>query len=61
MHEEVLADRVQIALGSLDDPSLVQPDDHVWVNSKIPWFDVRDVLPRFPESSEAVPSKAGES
>ena len=58
MHEEVLADRVQIALGSLDNPERVQPDDHVWTKSKIAWFDISDELPRFPESSSAVQSKA---
>ncbi len=58
MHEEVLADRVQIALGSLDDPSRVRPDDHVWTLSRIELFDVNDDLPRFSESSSAVPSKA---
>ena len=57
MHEEVLAERVQIALGSLDDPNRVRPDDHVWTSSRIEWFEVNDSLPRFPESSTAVPSK----
>ena len=58
MHEEILADRVQIALGSLDDPNRVRPDDHVWTSSRIEWFDLNDDLPRFRESSTAVPSKA---
>jgi hypothetical protein len=58
MHEEVLGDRVQVALGSLDHPERVRPQDHVWVQSRIPWFDVADDLPRFDRSSTAVPSKA---
>lgn len=58
MHEEVLADRVQIAVGSLDRPERVRIDDHVWTRERIPWFDVADGLPRFPGSSDAVPSKA---
>ena len=58
MFEEVLKDRVQIALGSLDDPHEIRPDDHVWVSSKIRWFEVRDNLPRFEKSSSACPSKA---
>ncbi len=58
MHEEVLGDRVQVALGSLDDPGVVRPQDHVWTASAIPWFRVDDDLPRFPRSSTAVPSKA---
>lgn len=58
MHEAVLADRVQIAVGSLDEPNRVRPDDHVWTNDQIEWFEVSDDLPRFPGSSDAVPSKA---
>ena len=58
MHEEVLSDRVQVALGSLDDPGRVRPDDHVWTKSRVRWFEVADDLPRFAESSSAVPSKA---
>lgn len=58
MHEEVLGDRVQIAVGSLDRPERVRIDDHVWTRERIPWFDVADGLPRFPGSSDAVPSQA---
>lgn len=58
MHEEVLADRVQVTLGSLDRPERVRPQDHVWVRSRIPWFEVADDLPRFERSSTAVPSRA---
>ena len=58
MHEEVLGDRVQVTLGSLDHPEWVRPQDHVWVRSRISWFDVADDLPRFERSSNAVASKA---
>jgi hypothetical protein len=60
MREEVLADRVQICVGSLDRPAGVQIDDHVWTRERIPWFDTADELPRFRESSSAVASKAEE-
>ena len=60
MHEEVLDDRVQVTLGSLDDPEIVQPEDHVWTQSQVSWFEIRDDLPRFEKSSTAVASKAGE-
>ena len=60
MREEVLADRVQVCVGSLDDPARVRIDDHVWTRSRIPWFDTRDRLPRFERSSSAVASLAGE-
>jgi hypothetical protein len=58
MHEEVLAERVQVTLGSLDHPERVKPQDHVWVQSRIPWFEIADDLPRFERSSSAVASKA---
>jgi hypothetical protein len=58
MHETVLPDRVQVSLGSLDRPDLVRPDDHVWTGCQLPWLEVVDDLPRFPSSSDAVPSRA---
>jgi len=58
MREEVLSDRIQIAVGTLDHPERVSIDDHVWTQSRIAWFDVADQLPRFATSSSAVPSKA---
>ena len=58
MREQALPDRVQICVGSLDEPDRVRIDDHVWTASKIAWFDMDDHLPRFPQSSSAVPSDA---
>lgn len=60
MHEQVLWDRVQICIGTLDHPQRVHIDDHVWARERIPWFDVHDDLPRFEQSSTAVASKACE-
>ena len=61
MHEEVIADRVQVTVGSLDDPSRVKIDDHVWTKEQLQWFNVADDLPRFSASSTAVATKASES
>ena len=58
MHEDVLDDRVQVTLGSLDTPEKVQPQDHVWTDSQLPWLKIEDELPRFPQISSAVPSRA---
>jgi hypothetical protein len=58
MHEEVLADRMLIAVGSLDEPARARIDDHVWTKDRIPWFDVSDGLPRFETNSSAVQTKA---
>ncbi|HSX61013.1 MAG TPA: GFA family protein [Tahibacter sp.] len=58
MREDVLADRVQVCVGSLDEPARARIDDHVWTSARLPWFDTTDALPRFAGSSTAVPSKA---
>jgi len=58
MREEVLADRVQVCAGSLDEPGRIQIQDHVWTASQLGWFNIDDDRPRFSESSSAVPSKA---
>jgi hypothetical protein len=58
MHEEALPDRVQIAVGSLDEPHRVKIDDHVWDRERVQWFRIDDALPRFPASSTAAPTKA---
>jgi hypothetical protein len=60
MHEPVIADRVQVTLGSLDHPELTTPDDHVWTKQQLPWLRIEDGLPRFPTISSAVPSRAVE-
>ena len=60
MHEEVLADRVQIVAGSLDEPQRIRIDDHVWTQHQLPWLRIEDRLPRYTASSAAVPSKAAE-
>lgn len=58
MQEEILSDRVLVTVGSLDEPQRVRPDDHVWTQNQIPWFEIDDQLPRFPQSSSAVPTRA---
>jgi hypothetical protein len=58
MHEEVLSSRVQVAVGSLDEPERARIDDHVWTEQQLSWFRIADDLPRFPRSSAAVPTKA---
>lgn len=58
MREEVLSDRAQVCVGTLDEPNRVRLHDHVWTRSRIAWFDTTDSLPRFEQSSSAVVSKA---
>jgi hypothetical protein len=58
MHEEVLQDRVQVTLGSVDEPHRARIDDHVWTKDRVAWFEVKDDLPRYPKDSPASPTKA---
>jgi len=58
MREEVLKDRVQVCVGTLDEPDRVRLNDHVWRRSRIAWFDTTDALPRFEKNSSAVESQA---
>lgn len=57
MHEEVLVERVQICVGSLDAPERVRIDDHVWVQQRIDWFEVRDELPRSHRTARRLPRR----
>jgi hypothetical protein len=46
------ANRVHVALGSLQDEPSVRPSVHIFVGSKAPWFEITDDLPRFDELPE---------
>ena len=41
------AKTVDVNVGSLDDPSVVLPEYHIWCQSRIPWFDAADSLPKY--------------
>ena len=41
-------DLIEVLVGSLDDASWVEMAEHSFFASRIPWFDVRDELPRSP-------------
>ncbi len=38
---------IDISAGSLDDPSELKPEDHVWFDRKLPWLQIEDGLPRY--------------
>lgn len=40
---------IGLTAGSLEDPSLFNPDMHFWVSSKQPWLEIADDLPQHPE------------
>jgi len=41
------AEEVDVTVCSFDDPSVVTPADHTWVEDRIPWVQVEDGLPRY--------------
>ena len=40
-------DSIDITAGTLDDPSGLEPADHVWSDRKLPWVHMDDGLPRY--------------
>jgi hypothetical protein len=40
-------DRIDINVGSLDDPAVIEPTYHIWIGSRIPWLEIADDLPRY--------------
>jgi hypothetical protein len=47
------AETVDVNVGSLDDPSIVSPEYHIWCQSKMNWFEIDDDLPRFQQGNPA--------
>ena len=43
-------DRIDVSIATLDRPEAVTPEFHIWVSSRIEWFDTTDHLPRYPTS-----------
>ena len=40
---------IDITIGSLDNPGEVAPAFHYWESKRLPWLQVADHLPRYPE------------
>lgn len=40
---------VRVPLATLDDDSQTQPACHLYVKSKVPWFEIKDNLTQYPE------------
>ncbi len=47
---EATPDKVDVALGILDDDPGLRPSMHIFVASKAPWHEITDRLPRHPAS-----------
>lgn len=42
-------ERVYVRIGTIDDDDSLEPDVHIHVASKAPWYEIRDDLPRLQE------------
>jgi len=42
-------DYVHVAMGSLVDTPSIRPEEHIFVGSKAPWFEITDDLPQHDE------------
>lgn len=45
-------DEIDVSTCSLDDPLAVPPKRHIHTSSRLPWIELNDGLPQFPEGSE---------
>ena len=44
-------ERIGVLLATLDDPSAIPPEQHIWVENKLPWVTTDDGLPQHPRGS----------
>ena len=44
-------DWIDVTVATLDDPAALAPTRHIWTESRLPWFDTDDHLPRLPRGS----------
>jgi hypothetical protein len=42
-----MPERIDLNVGSLDDPAVIEPEYHIWVESRMPWLEITDELPRY--------------
>lgn len=46
-------DEIDVTLASLDDPSLLVPEDHIWTEDQLPWVKLADGLPKHARGRKA--------
>jgi hypothetical protein len=43
-----LPNSIDVTVGSMDAPQSLQPEDHTWTESRLPWIALCDDLPSYP-------------
>lgn len=46
-HHGARAEEIDVTLASLDDPTILKPERHIWMQDELPWVVVNDGLPQF--------------
>jgi hypothetical protein len=54
--DEGRPDRIDVNIASLDEPASIEPQYHIWVDSRIPWFEIDDDLPRYADDGPDSPA-----
>lgn len=39
---------IDVTLGSMDEPEMLTPEDHTWMESRLSWIILDDQLPKYP-------------
>jgi hypothetical protein len=47
--------RIDVNIACLDDPASVEPEYHIWVESRVPWLHIDDDLPRYTDEGPDSP------
>ena len=50
------ADEIDFALATLQEPALLAPQMHIWVQDKLPWVSIDDGLPQYRTVSTETPT-----
>jgi hypothetical protein len=48
--------RIDVNIASLDDPASIEPEYHIWIDSRVPWLHIEDDLPRYPDEGPDTPT-----
>jgi hypothetical protein len=46
------ADTIDVTIASMDDPEVIAPEDHTWVQSRLSWIVLGDGLPTYSANAE---------
>lgn len=47
---------IDVTLGSMDDPQILEPQDHTWTERRLSWIHLSDGLPEYPRERKLLPS-----